>query len=372
MQKTNKKDYIKEGIKFNNLEKEKGITLVALIITVIVLLILTGLAIKVVVDGRMLKKSEKTINKANEQSIRETEIMNNMLSDWTDTSIRQERINTRIEINAIVESFNSSLGAFPTVYTLVGKLNEKIIYEDITYINSSSAGTNTISLNTSFPEKTEVTVTEVYSGTSYSLTTDNNLKQIVQKENEESTEVELTFNFTHKYNGGNRGNAVGMVADESYSAKKSDGLSGYSLTSNSNNFIKPVYYAGNGGGAVVDLGANICINQKSENSSEMNVQNTSSTNETWVRIKIFATPNANYSVDRLEKNNNWEKNITDEYYYYLPVLSPNGETTTFTVMPEQDGFHDEVKTIIVAECTPIIYDEDANSYADWTYTYDGE
>lgn len=86
MQKTNKKDYIDKDIKFYDFGKEKGITLVALVITVIILLILTGLAIKVVVDDGVIKNAEETVNKANEQTVRETETMNNMLSDWTNTT----------------------------------------------------------------------------------------------------------------------------------------------------------------------------------------------------------------------------------------------------------------------------------------------
>ena len=47
------------------MRKEKGITLIALIITIIILLILVGVGTKVVVDGRLITSSKKSVNQIN-------------------------------------------------------------------------------------------------------------------------------------------------------------------------------------------------------------------------------------------------------------------------------------------------------------------
>lgn len=47
--------------------KENGITLISLIITVILLLILAGLAIDLAVDGKIFDAAEKLVNKSEKQ-----------------------------------------------------------------------------------------------------------------------------------------------------------------------------------------------------------------------------------------------------------------------------------------------------------------
>lgn len=101
----------------------------------------------------------------------------------------------------------------------------------------------------------------------------------------------------------------------------------------------------------------------------MKVLNTSEFNETWVRIKIFIIPRATYTVTGLEQSNGWKQNLSDEYYYYTSILPSTEGTTIFTVTPNQDDLHDTVKAIIVAECTPVIYDDEGNPTVDWTTTY---
>lgn len=353
-------------------KNERGITLIALVITIIILLIVTGLTIKIVVDEGILKKAEQTIDDANQKTAKENNLRENMEEEWNKKpeGIKsgtwnpiEEWVNTRIEINATVSTYNETLGAFPTVYSLVGKLNGKIVYEDITYINIDSTNSTSIYLDTYLPENTEITATEVYSGASYSLTTENNLKQTIQKESQESNDVELKFSFLHEYNGGNRGNAVGMVVREEdeyfFTTENTAKLPKYTLASNSNNYRNNIKRVVAPGG--ISLGCSIEIPYNGS------VLNTVESSETWVRIKIFVTPRATYSATGLEKSNEWEKNVSDEYYYYLSLLEPGEETKSFHVIPEADDLHYMVKTIIVAECTTVTYDDDGNPYADWTY-----
>lgn len=357
---------------------EKGITLIVLIVTIIIMLILTAVAVTTIINGNILARTGKAANSASERSSTENEMKENMEEEWNEKPAEiksgtvytdTEWIDTIIEINAKVSTYNESLGTFPTVYSLVGKLNEKIVYEDIAYINIDSASLTGIGirLNTYLPENTEITVTEVYSGASYSLTTENNLKQTVQKESEESNKTELTFSFLHEYNGGNRGNAVGMVVrdDDKYFFTKENSakLSRYTLASSSNNYSNNIKRVVSSSSGVVKLGCSIEIPYNGS------VLNTAESSEAWVRIKIFVTPRATYSTTGLEKSNDWEKNVSDEYYYYLALLGPGMETKSFHVIPESDYFHEKVKTIIVAECTPVIYDAEGNPSADWTSNF---
>ena len=47
-------------------ERNKGITLIALIITIILLLILSAVSVDLVINGNIFIKSEKTVKRANE------------------------------------------------------------------------------------------------------------------------------------------------------------------------------------------------------------------------------------------------------------------------------------------------------------------
>lgn len=48
-------------------ERNKGITLIALIITIILLLILSAVSVDLVINGNIFIKSEKTVKRANEK-----------------------------------------------------------------------------------------------------------------------------------------------------------------------------------------------------------------------------------------------------------------------------------------------------------------
>ena len=60
------------------MKKNKGITLVALIITIIVLLILAGVSLSFVFNGGILDKAQLAVNKYQESSVNEQEILNSI------------------------------------------------------------------------------------------------------------------------------------------------------------------------------------------------------------------------------------------------------------------------------------------------------
>ena len=69
------------------MKENEGITLIALIITVIILVILTALTIDFAVDGKLFENSKKTVGEANNKLGDEQNRVNNMLNEWDDLEI---------------------------------------------------------------------------------------------------------------------------------------------------------------------------------------------------------------------------------------------------------------------------------------------
>lgn len=68
-------------------------------------------------------------------------------------------------------------------------------------------------------------------------------------------------------------------------------------------------------------------------------------------------------------NGGW-KAENDGYWHYEGVL-PAGETTpelniSYT-FPSGDDKPEEFNIVVIQECTPVLYDKDGNSYADWNH-----
>lgn len=60
------------------LKSSKGITLVALVITIIVLLILAGVTISIAVNSGIMDKSQTAVNKYTDQEVNEAEKLNHL------------------------------------------------------------------------------------------------------------------------------------------------------------------------------------------------------------------------------------------------------------------------------------------------------
>ena len=61
----------------------------------------------------------------------------------------------------------------------------------------------------------------------------------------------------------------------------------------------------------------------------------------------------------------------DGYWYYESVL-PAGETTKQELnisyqFPSGDGKASEFNVVVIQECTPVLFDENGNAYADWNH-----
>lgn len=63
------------------MKEEKGITLVALVITIIVMLILTGVTITLVADSGLLNKANEAATETNEAATQEEYLVNGLVDD---------------------------------------------------------------------------------------------------------------------------------------------------------------------------------------------------------------------------------------------------------------------------------------------------
>lgn len=64
------------------MKSNKGITLVALIITIIVLLILSAVSIDIAIDGKLFDKSQETVSEANNKLGEEQNRVDGLINEW--------------------------------------------------------------------------------------------------------------------------------------------------------------------------------------------------------------------------------------------------------------------------------------------------
>lgn len=99
----------------------------------------------------------------------------------------------------------------------------------------------------------------------------------------------------------------------------------------------------------------------------------------FVRVKTFAPDGVTLEYVP-EEGSGWigyfdEGSWEDDYWYYNSILEP-GETTPELLIkytfpedkdsdPDIDTRPEEINIVVVHECTPVLYDEEGNPYADW-------
>lgn len=242
------------------IKMENGITLLALVITIVVLLILAGVSITAAIgENGIIHKTKTSVNdqtrtmekttletvvtnwslqRTLNDAITEEDLLNNIVKSGlvedrskitgenglyevttktgnifgiiideqgnvdivtVEELIAEQEKRNQVEIQAQirvnVKSFNETLGTFPVVFALEGSKEGKTVYQDILNINIETAGTKTTTLPVTLPQGTNLTVTEVYSGANYQVTSSKNLEQTITKE--QST---VDFTFEQEYN----------------------------------------------------------------------------------------------------------------------------------------------------------------------------
>ena len=124
------------------------------------------------------------------------------------------------------------------------------------------------------------------------------------------------------------------------------------------------------GGVEVSMGSTVTIPQeKVENGQKIIQVKNEGDYECWVRIKVFAGSERKF--EELYEGTKWTPG-EDGYYYYSDIVPAKGLTEELKVIifdltkQDADPETDEAfNVIVVQECTPVLYDENGNAYADW-------
>ncbi len=93
----------------------------------------------------------------------------------------------------------------------------------------------------------------------------------------------------------------------------------------------------------------------------------------YVRMKALTGNAYKDSLQYLEPDSaeNWIPG-SDGFYYYKGILKPEQETSELVVKFSFPNGKEpaDFNVIIIQECTPVLFDESGNPYADWSVTAD--
>ena len=132
------------------------------------------------------------------------------------------------------------------------------------------------------------------------------------------------------------------------------------------------------GGYPVSLGERTRIIETFSNWTKgVTISTQDGSEDVYVRAKAFAGSDYDLVPEIVE--NSWTYNESDGYYYYNDILTAEGDTDidgapslSFHIenVPEavteaEDFSPADFNVVIVYECTPVLYEEDGSTYADW-------
>lgn len=125
-------------------------------------------------------------------------------------------------------------------------------------------------------------------------------------------------------------------------------------------------YASAGGGAVLELGHETEIEENFENwTKDIVITNTGDV-DCYVRVKVLA--GSQFTLDI--SGGGWSSG-NDGYWYYADPVAPDAQTASLLAkitIPED--FAEDFNVAVVQECTPVLYDENDDPYADWNLAVD--
>lgn len=113
---------------------------------------------------------------------------------------KEERFGSLV-IDKTVTSFNETLGSATFVFQIEGTKDGEQVYSGVVSAVFDAAGTKSIRVD-KIPAGAEVTVTEIYSGASYELTSAPSKTVVIKASGEEEAHVAFTNNYNNKLNGG--------------------------------------------------------------------------------------------------------------------------------------------------------------------------
>ena len=198
---------IMKGMVERMIEQEKGITLVALVITVIIIIILATVTINIALgDNGLIKQAELAKKLSENSTTHEMDAMANLVAYMNEVrggNNGQVEKGYGITINSNLTTYNQSLGEFTAIYSIAGTKDGETVYQDMISITASKAGIQSTKLNIDVPAGTTLRIETIYYGASYDLTSGNNQTVEISEENPEQT-----VTFSYEYNGKLVGTAI--------------------------------------------------------------------------------------------------------------------------------------------------------------------
>ena len=126
-------------------------------------------------------------------------------------------------------------------------------------------------------------------------------------------------------------------------------------------------YSTAGGGVTMNMGFTKTIPKEEvdEKGKHVTIENTGNY-DCFVRVRAFAPVELTYNAP----DGGWTAG-EDGYWYYAEVLPAKSETAQELnikyTFPSGDDKPEEFNIVVIEECTPVLYDEDGNPYADWNH-----
>ncbi len=106
----------------------------------------------------------------------------------------------KVQLKKTLDSYNETLGGAMFVFDVKATLENEVIFNDVFTTDFKAPGTQTIDIG-NFPVGTEITVEEVYSGSSYQLSGSNNTQKLTIQLNTEGTGVvDVLAEYINTYN----------------------------------------------------------------------------------------------------------------------------------------------------------------------------
>lgn len=179
--------------KLQKKENIKGITLIALVVTIIVLLILAGITISTLFgENGIITKAQLAKMKYEEAEKKEKEMLDSIFKE----NEKEDTETYQIKINTEALSFNETLGTFTVVIEYLAEKNGIEYENDIVEIKISNIEKNTTNLEISAPKGSDLILSNVYCSPNYDLKSESRISKKL-----DNVEEIFEFDFTYEYNG---------------------------------------------------------------------------------------------------------------------------------------------------------------------------
>ena len=126
------------------------------------------------------------------------------------------------------------------------------------------------------------------------------------------------------------------------------------------------------GGVQMDMGfTDTTIDEEIEGGTKVITIRNTGDYDCYVRVQIFADSVIDYDALMANTDGTGWSLDGDGYWYYEPVLGAGASTEQLVIdyadlLPDDFQEGQEVNIIVVYESTPVIYDSEGNTDADWT------